>query len=311
MKQLIETFVSELEADSYKPSTITYYKENLDAYLKWYNEISGIEWHEETTIRRFMKREKRRKLSPHTLVARHTSLNRFFKWLVKRGDAEENPMLNIKRESTLNVKVRCADRNDVLKLIDWISANGERWIDRRDEAIIRLMIDCGLRRGEVVLLTEKSFDFERGVVTIPPFKHGGERQAALITATIEKLSAYIEVRPEFDGPFFLSSDGAGGPRGRMRGDAIRQMMVRRCANAGIEYINPHSLRHGCATHMINAGIREESIEKTLGHKDIRQTKLYARLMPDTAVSETRHILESAEAQPHVFILGVEARPPEK
>jgi len=310
MKQLIEKFVAELQADSYKPSTITYYSENLTAYLNWYNEVSGVLWHEKETVRRFLNREKRRGLSPYTLVARHTSLNRFFKWLIQRGEVGGNPMVDIKRAKTTDVEVRSADRNEVLRLIDSI-ALGNRWIDRRDEAILRLMIDCGLRRGEVVLLSEKSFDFDRGVVTIPPFKHGGERQAALLTATMEKLRAYIEVRPEFKGPFFISSNGAGGPRGPMQGDAIRQMLQRRCAAAGIDYMNPHSLRHSSATHMINSGMREESIEKVLGHKDLRQTKLYARLMPDTAVSEARALLESAEAGPHVLILGVPAPRPEK
>jgi integrase len=74
------------------------------------------------------------------------------------------------------------------------ACQGKSLVDRRDEAIVRLMLEAGLRAGEVVVLQVSDVDVSRGLVTITRDKGGKGRIAPFGPQTAQALDRYLRVR---------------------------------------------------------------------------------------------------------------------
>lgn len=86
-------------------------------------------------------------------------------------------------------------------------------------------------------------------------------------------------RPPYEGTaLWLVSTSGLKPRGPFGKSGLRFMLQRRCDKANIRYLNPHSLRHGGATYMLNHGADDITfVQNLLGHSSALITeKLYAR-----------------------------------
>src|SRR5947209_1125206 len=84
--------------------------------------------------------------APATVAKRHVALALFFKWLVAEGELTASPMVNMKVPSVPMTPVPVVDDETLRKLLK--ACDGKTFADRRDMAIIRLLLDTGLRRGE-------------------------------------------------------------------------------------------------------------------------------------------------------------------
>ena len=176
---------------------------------------------------------------------------------------------------------------------------------RRDLAIIRLMLDGGLRPGEVLGLHLTDIAYGRRRVTVRVrFDHPrGVRSKSRVervvdlheAATLEAVSAYVmHERPrDTDAPILFLVGG----RGPRRHDALSyaalvKLFARACARAGIRapWITPHALRHTHATRMWEAGMRELTLQRRLGHASPDATRVYTRVSDPVVVAEYRRAL---------------------
>jgi integrase/recombinase XerD len=176
---------------------------------------------------------------------------------------------------------------------------------RRDLAMIRLMLDGGLRPGEVLNLQLADIAYGRRRVTIRVrFDHPrGIRTKSRVervvdlheAATLEAVSAYVmHERPrDTDAPILFLVGG----RGPRRHDALSyaalvKLFARACTRAGIRapWITPHALRHTHATRMWEAGMRELTLQRRLGHASPDATRVYTRVSDPVVVSEYRRAL---------------------
>lgn len=64
--------------------------------------------------------------------------------------------------------------------------------------------------------------------------------------------------------------------------------------AGVSGVSPHRLRHTLATRLLNLGVPVTTIQKLLGHNDLRTTQRYAQVADPTAEQDYRQAMARAE-----------------
>jgi integrase len=167
------------------------------------------------------------------------------------------------------------------------------WVGLRDFLAVHVLFYCGLRVGELVQLEARHFDIDAQILRIP----GGKTGAGLVPMlkdVIEAFMSYETHRPKSTEPrFLLASNGYGVPIGPLTESGVRQMLKRRCKEAGIRHLPPHSMRHGLAMHLLNDRRVDASlVQKILRHSNIKTTtETYARWTMGAAGDEFRSKME--------------------
>ncbi len=176
---------------------------------------------------------------------------------------------------------------------------------RRDLALIRLMLDGGLRPGEALGLHLGDLAYGRRRVTVrhredhPRGVRQKSRTERVVdlheAATLEALSAYVMgERPTDAATTLMFLVGGKGPRRcePLSYAALARLFARACTRAGIRapWVTPHSLRHTHATRMWEMGMRELTLQRRLGHASPESTRLYTRVSDPQVVAEYRRAL---------------------
>lgn len=184
-------------------------------------------------------------------------------------DIVERPTLGQKRP-------RVAGYESVCKLLRSIgSAN---WFDYRDRAIVQLMLSAGLRVEEIVHLRTYHIEVSDRFIIVEAGKGNKERVVPYDIDFSLAFTGWIYNRPVgFDDWLFIGADRAMRPNGPMTTNAVRKMLIRRCAEIGLPYINPHSVRHLFATKALNDGVQLSAVSAMLGHTSPSFTaRVYAK-----------------------------------
>jgi integrase/recombinase XerD len=176
---------------------------------------------------------------------------------------------------------------------------------RRDLALIRLMLDGGLRPGEVLGLHLTDIAYGRRRVTVrvrfdhPRGVRSKSRTERVVdlheAATLEAVSAYVmHERPQDTMSPILFLVGGNGPRRyeALSYAALVRLFARASDRAGIRtpWVTPHALRHTHATRMWEAGMRELTLQRRLGHASPEATRIYTLVSDPIVVAEYRRAL---------------------
>lgn len=162
------------------------------------------------------------------------------------------------------------------EVVDLLRAcDRRRTIGRRDYAIMLLLARLGLRGGEVVAMRLGDIDWRAGELTVRG--KGRRRERLPLPADVgEALASYLQRRPPSPSPqLFLRSVA---PFIGLAGTgALRGVLERACARAGLPYVSPHRLRHTTATEMLRAGADLAEIGQVLRHRSSVTTAVYAKV----------------------------------
>ena len=144
---------------------------------------------------------------------------------------------------------------------------------RRDRALLRLLFDLALRRGEAVSLDLEHVDLEGGTVAVLGKGRQGRAKITLPEPTKAALSAWIAVRGSDAGSLFVSLDRAS--RGhRLTGRAVYKI-VRELGEDLDLRVRPHGLRHAAITEALElTGGNVRAVQRFSRHKDLRVLTVY-------------------------------------
>lgn len=122
----------------------------------------------------------------------------------------------------------------------------------RDRALIRLMFDRGLRRGEVVALDVADYDADRRSVWIIAKGSNESEPVTISRAAGEALDEWLSVRPggSAPGPLFVNLDRAGKGH-RLTGRSVGRIVGDLGRSVGVDNVRPHGLRHTAITEVLN------------------------------------------------------------
>ena len=185
---------------------------------------------------------------------RHQAVQSFFKWALEEGEVTESPMRNMRPPQVPETPPPVLTDDQLKALLD--SCRGPDFSDRRDAAIIRVLIDTGLRLAEIAGLQwsadphESDVDFStRGLHVMG--KGRRPRTVPIGVKATQALDRYLRARrghPAADLSWLWL-----GKKGQMTGSGIRQMLERRGELVGIKGLHPHQLRHTFAHQWLAGG----------------------------------------------------------
>lgn len=161
-----------------------------------------------------------------------------------------------------------------------IYENSTDEVEIRDNAMLHLFLNCGLRLSEIKNLNIKDISLTDNKFTIIG-KGNKERTNYLNLKTKDALMKYLKIRDNFsknnkndDNTLFLTCYGY-----RMSQFTINKIVKRayRKANLDDKVYTVHTLRHTCATILYRAGVNIKTIQELLGHVQIDTTEIYTHL----------------------------------
>lgn len=152
----------------------------------------------------------------------------------------------------------------------------------RDQALLALLADLALRRGEVIALDLADLDVIRCRLSIIG---KGEREPTLLTlpsATADTLRAWVAVRGEWPGPLIVGIDRHGKiARTRLTGSGLYHIVRTLGGNVGAPATRPHGLRHTSITAVAAASAGDLRLVQAHGrHKSLTSTRHYLDAVED-------------------------------
>ena len=192
----------------------------------------------------------------------------------KGGLAESIKVARVYKHETLPF---APSWDNVKKLLD--TTKDKNPTNIRDRAILMLLIVYGLRSSEVAQLRLSDVDWKNEILYIHRAKNSKPQQFPLSKIVGEAILHYlIKVRQKKCScrEVFLCNNA---PYRPLNSPALHRMVSQRwkLLNISIKHYGPHSLRHACASHLINEGISLKEISTHLGHQWLTTTQIYTKV----------------------------------
>jgi integrase/recombinase XerC len=144
---------------------------------------------------------------------------------------------------------------------------------KRDRALIHLLFDLGLRRGEAVGLDLADLDLKKKTVSILGKGRTEKEKLTLPDPTVAALADWLAVRGYKEGPLFVNYDRAAKGK-RLTGRSVARILAALGNMVGIK-VHPHGLRHAAVTEALEATDGDvRKVQRFSRHKDLRILTLY-------------------------------------
>jgi len=158
------------------------------------------------------------------------------------------------------------------------ATGGDNPTNVRDHAILMLLALYGIRSMEVARLRLSDIDWQQDAIVFTRSKGGVRHSFPLHPSVAAAIIRYLkEVRPKSPHrQVFLTRCAPIKPLSHGAIWAIVAYRLRKRAPL-LNHHGPHSIRHACATHLINQGLSLKEIGDHLGHRDPEATRIYAKV----------------------------------
>jgi len=280
---IITEFKHRLKALGYAASTIEGYRKNLDEFASYLTDqnIDDLKMITHETILDYKEYIMNQDNATETKAIKIRAVKRLFEHLEETHQILINPCEGIVETCRKNRKpgptLTQAQAKQLLKQPDLCSK-----ASIRDKAIMEVLYSTGIRLNELICLEVYHADLKDKVLYIRKGKGGKQRVVPLGKNALQYLKEYLDkVRPWYSRKnqkqrrIFLLNTGQ-----PMNANSIRTLLFKYKKLAGIHTsASPHTLRRSCATHLLQNGADIRYIQKLLGHRNLRTTQYYTKVMP--------------------------------
>ena len=204
------------------------------------------------------------------------NLSSFFSWLEEEDYILKSPIRRIHKVKTKKVVKEVISDENLEQLRDGCC-------EKRDLAILDILISTGMRVGELVNLNIDDLNFEERECVVYG-KGDKERKVYFDARTKLHIQSYLEERSDQDPALFVSLNA---PYQRLQISGVETRIRELGRQLQINNIHPHKFRRTMATRAIDKGMPIEQVQKLLGHQQIDTTMQYAMVNQNNVKSSHR------------------------
>lgn len=196
----------------------------------------------------------------------------FINYLYENEYIPENPSDRFKFPRVEPQPIEPLTLDEVIKIDECFNSDSKLGV--RNLALIHLLLDEGLRSGEVQRLKLKEINFTENYLVIRKSKYGKGRMLPLANKARAYLLDYFRLNGQPKDNEYIFSTNRGYP---LSENAIKCVFQRLKTKSGVTRIYPHLLRHTFATSFILGGGSVELLRIYMGHSSIETTQRYLHL----------------------------------
>ena len=274
----------------YSPHTVVAYQNDIKAFQVFLtqkfsdSEVSTANY---SQIRTWIVHLVDRAISNRTINRKISSLNSYYKFLLKTESIETNPLVKhkaLKVSKKIQIPFSETEVNSVLNSIHTNTFEG-----LRNKLIVELFYSTGMRRIELAQLQLQDVDLSQGLVKVLG-KRNKERFIPLLPSVMDTIKDYLEKRLKLKtikdpSILFLTK----------KGTKVYEMLIYRIITSYFDSISskvkksPHILRHSFATHLLNNGADLNAVKELLGHSSLAATQVYTH----SSVAELKKVYKKS------------------
>ena len=272
LEGLVKEFVADTKARGLSPRTTLFYSATLEKFMAFLKtrDVAGLEGLDARIVREYMG-HCMTFLAPGGTHARLRAVRAFVGFLMAEELLTVNPFSRVKlpRVPEKPLDVVSDDQYRALMTVAALSHNS-----LRDQAILSVMFDTGIRSGELCAVLLEDVLRAEGGITIRQGKGGKVRFVPVCRGVLKRINQYVTLERGKSADSHLFFTRANEP---LRYEGLRMMLDRHCTTAGIKPIRPHAFRRGFAVAYVRNGGDVFTLQRILGHTTLAMSSRYARM----------------------------------
>lgn len=266
-------FIKHLEKSGRATATILAYSKDLDQLIEFLKElnITDLKNINSDHLKGFKEHLTQEKYTLKSISRKLNSIKSFFKYLSEQDMVEENPALQVSHPKYKIQPPR------ILSPLEYRALRDSAKNDSRIYAIIELLLQTGIRIGELASLQLEDIDLEKGSLAIRPYESHPDRRVPLNKTAQRAIEDYLKERPKTrTSTLFVTKTGNPFLIRNIRTSINRFFKI-----AGIENAKVNDLRHTFIVEQLKQGVPIVELSKISGHKRLSTTEKYLQFVQDS------------------------------
>ena len=277
LDKLLNDFKEKMIAEDISDNSLKNYVSDIKIFYRWYREIDFSENIEKVThyhltaYKDYLIHNQRKRAS--SINRNIQSLRNFFRFMTVQKRIKKDPSEKVKFLRRIKrTQPKALTKNDIHKLLS-VTSHSSHGTKQRNYAIIQLLLQTGIRVGEMVNLEIRDLTlYDRsGEIRVVNAKGGKERTIPLNSSARKALRNYLERRNlEEGGAVFFSKQNR-----KMTVRAVQKVINSLAGKSGIKNMSPHTLRHTFAINYLRSNPEcLVELSALLGHESLDTTSIY-------------------------------------
>ncbi len=215
--------------------------------------------------------------SPRSAARAGSALRSFYGYLISAGHLQESPIEGLRIHTVIPTLPKALSVSETTMLLESTETTDD--LGARDRAMLELLYASGMRISELIGLDTEDLRTASFWLTITG-KGNKERLVPIPPIAGRYLAHYLgeprrsltRQRPQ-ERAVFVNTRGS-----RLTRQGAWFALKQRAQAVGLgAQFSPHTLRHSCATHLVEAGADLRVVQELLGHASISTTEIYTKV----------------------------------
>ena len=277
LKKYHQDFTNFLKSKSRASATVTAYSKDIEQLIAYLTEEGKATWQEVTTenLQGFLNSLSGKGYTAKSVSRKINSIKTFYRYILAEKAIDTNTSSAITHPKFESKAPR------ILSRIEYRALRDACRDDVRISAIVELLLQTGMRIGELAALTVDSVKTDS--IIIPEVENHGPREVPLNKAAKSALTAYLSSRPKVkNNALFITKTGRPFLIRNIRTSIDRYFKI-----AGIKDAKVNDLRHTFIAYHLASGASPVLIAKLAGHKRISTTEKYLDYIKDLPIEKVK------------------------